>query len=249
MELSVKEDVAVLRMSAGKANALGPEWFARMTKLLDEADERRARALVITGYESFFSAGLDMPSLVALSRADMDTFMARFDDLMLRLFASPRPIVAAINGHAVAGGCVLALQADVRIATDRDCKIGLNEVVLGMSLPLSVIETLRGQVPSASLMPIALEGKLFGPREALAVGLVHEVVPAASLDERAFARARELGALPPAAFADIKMLIRRPAVEVVRARGRTDNAKWLDTWFSDEGQKRIRAAVEKLKRR
>jgi enoyl-CoA hydratase len=249
VQIEKKDSVALLRMNAGKANALQREWLVRMAQLLDEVQGGSARALVITGYESFFSAGLDLPALVNLGREEIEAFIDAFDDFMLRLFRFPKPVVAAINGHAFAGGCVLANQADVRIMTDRECRMGLNEVALGIGLPSAVLETLRAQVPAASLVPIALEGRLLLPREALALGLVHEVVPAAELETRAVARAAELGALAPQAFAQIKDLIRRPIAEKLQATRGSDTARWVDTWFSDEGQKRVRAAVEKLSKK
>src|SRR5207237_2774920 len=107
----------------------------------------------------------------------------------------------------------------------------------------------RCQVPPLSLGPIALEGRMLFPREAHELGLVHEVVASEQLVDRAIGRARELGALPPAAFRQIKAALRRPAVETIRAdRGREADA-WVGTWFSDGGQDRIRAAVERLTRK
>src|SRR5437660_3318581 len=167
-------DVALIRMEAGKVNAMGPAFLAALSGLLDELGD--AAAAVITGQGSVFSAGLDLPALVDVDRAAMRAFMERFDELILRLFQLPQPLVAAVNGHAIAGGCVLALQADVRIAADRDARIGLNETQLGIGLPSAVVETLRWQVPGPSLAAIALEGRLLSPREALQSGLLHELV-------------------------------------------------------------------------
>src|SRR5207249_7628146 len=126
------------------------------------------------------------------------------------------PVVAAVNGHAIAGGCVLALQADVRIGARADFRMGLNEVQLGIALPAVVLETLRAQVPPQSLLPIALEGRLFPPHEALALGLLHEVVPKESLEQRAAERALELASLPRQAFAAVKSAIRAPVAERLR---------------------------------
>src|SRR5437588_607334 len=163
MQLERIGEAVLLRMRAGKANAMGPAWLERMEALLDEALAARARALVITGYEAFFSAGLDLPTLDGLDDRAMGSFMSGFSRTMLRIFELPMPVVAAVNGHAIAGGCVLALQADVRIGAASDFRMGLNEVQLGIGLPAVVLEALRAQVPAASLLPIALEGRLFSP--------------------------------------------------------------------------------------
>lgn len=185
MRIERVNEVALLRMEAGKANAIGPTFLHALEALLDEVQASGARALVLTGYDRYFSAGLDLPSLVSLDRPALAEFIGAFGRTMLRLFALPLPLVAAINGHAVAGGCVIALQADHRIMADRDCRIGLNEAQLGLGLPSVVTETLRSQVPAWALRPIALEGRLFAPHEARGLELVNEVVPERELLELA----------------------------------------------------------------
>src|SRR2546421_6043713 len=216
MQLERVGEAMLLRMRAGKANAMGPAWLERMEALLDEALAARARALVITGYEAFFSAGLDLPTLDGLDDRAMGSFMSGFSRTMLRIFELPMPVVAAVNGHAIAGGCVLALQADVRIGAVSDLRIGLNEVQLGIGLPYLVLETLRAQVPTPSLLPIAQEGRLFSPDEAAAVGLLHEVVPPDQFEQRALGRAMELGTLPSAAFGAVKLGLRAPVGQRIR---------------------------------
>ena len=249
MQIERLGDAVVLRMRAGKANAIGPAWLARMETLLDEALAAQPRALVITGYESFFSAGLDLPALDTLGRDQMGSFVVAFSRTMLRVFELPLPVVAAINGHAIAGGCVLALQADVRIGARTDFRMGLNEVQLGIALPAVVLETLRAQVPPQSLLPVALEGRLFAPEEALTLGLLHELVAPERLEQRAAERALELGSLPPQAFAAIKRAIRAPVVQRLRDLVSEDAGAWADSWSSDEGRERRRQAIERLTRK
>ncbi|MFL5313358.1 MAG: enoyl-CoA hydratase-related protein [Myxococcales bacterium] len=242
-------EAMVLRMRAGKANAIGPAWLDRMETLLDDALAARARALVITGYEGFFSAGLDLPALDALDDQAMGSFMSGFSRTMLRIFELPMPVVAAVNGHAIAGGCVLALQADVRIGAASDFRVGLNEVQLGIGLPAVVLEALRAQLPAPSLLPVAQEGRLFSPEEALSVGLLHEVVPADRLEQRAVARAMELGALPAAGFATVKRGLRAPVAQRVRDLASQDASRWAETWSSEDARERRRRAIERLSRK
>src|SRR5437016_2840276 len=249
MQIERLGDAVVLRMRAGKANAIGPAWLGRMETLLDEALATEPRALVITGYESFFSAGLDLPALDALGRDQMGSFVMAFSRTMLRVFELPLPVIAAVNGHAIAGGCVLALQADVRIGARTDFRMGLNEVQLGIALPAMVLETLRAQVPPQSLLPIALEGRLFSAEEAASLGLLHELVPPDRLEQRATERALELGALPPEAFAAVKRAIRAPVSQPARDLMTEDAANWAGTWSSNEGRSRRRQAIERLSRK
>ena len=238
--------VALLRLESGKVNAIGPAFVAELDQLLDGLAD--ANAAVITGQGSAFSAGLDLPALIDLDPPAMHRFMEGFNALMLRIFELPIPLVAAVNGHAIAGGCVLALQADLRIGADRDARIGLNEAQLGIGLPTVVLETLRSQVPASSLGPIALEGRLFSPREALQLGLLHELAPEGELLERALQRAQALAQLPPAGVRQIKAALRRPVAEAIRTISAAESQRWVASWADPASQSRLRAAVKKLKK-
>jgi len=246
MKLEREGPVALLRMENGKANAMSPLLLERLDGLLGQLGD--ARAAVITGQGNAFSAGLDLPTLSEMDRAAMRAFIRRFEHVMMRLFELPIPVIAAVNGHAVAGGCVLALQADLRIAADRDSKIGLNETQLGIGLPAAVVETLRWQVPGSSLAPIALEGRLWSPREALQLGLLHEVVPEAELLPRAVQRAHALTALPPSGLRMVKESLRKSVAAAARAGQEAQAESWLDGWFAADTQQRLRETVARLKK-
>src|SRR5262245_52934880 len=142
----MENGVALLRLAGGRANAMSEELLDTLDRLVDGFETSDAVAAVLTGYERFFSAGLALPSLIDLDRPAMKRFITHFDLTMTRFFACRKPIVAAVNGHAIAGGCVLALQADVRIMADVDAKIGLNEAQLGIGLPAIVVEIGRAHV-------------------------------------------------------------------------------------------------------
>jgi len=240
--------IRMLRLAGGKANAMDGALLDEIERLIDDLERGPARAAVLTGYERFFSAGLALPKLIDLDRGALRAFIERFARAMTRVLACEKPIVAAINGHAIAGGCVLALMCDWRIAADGDAKIGLNETQLGIGLPPIVVEPLRAQIPPASLVPVALEGRLFGPREAQEVGLVHEVVSVVELAARAEAKARELAAPPAAAVAQVKRALRAPILEAIARTAAVETERWLDSWFSEGARDRLRAAVAGLRR-
>jgi enoyl-CoA hydratase len=130
-----RDAVAEIGLNCGKANALNPQSLVAISRSLDEAGERGARGVILAGYDRFFSAGLDLVTLYELDRPTMDAFIREFDRVMLQVFAFPRPVVAAINGHAVAGGCILALACDARLMPDHGGQIGLNEIRLGLPRP------------------------------------------------------------------------------------------------------------------
>jgi enoyl-CoA hydratase len=244
MKLERSGDVAVLRMDAGKGNAMSRAYFDGLVGQLDDLGD--ARALVITGRDKFFSAGLALPELIDLDRDTMRAFMQRFEATMIRILTLPCPTVAAVNGHAIAGGCVLAMQCDYRIMAAGKAKIGLSEVTLGVGLPAGVIETLRHMMPGSSLFPVAQRGELFGAERALALGLVDEIASFEQIEGCAIAKATELAALGPAAYAQIKSALQRPMLAAIRETSVEGLERWLDTWYSAEARVILRATVDKL---
>ena len=248
MEIQTTSGLAVLSMRAGKANAIGTTFLDRLSAQLDAVESSGASALVLTGEGTTFSAGLDLPEVSRMDRPGLERFIRRFSEVMLRVFTLPMPVVAAINGHAIAGGCVLAMQADVRIAGAGDYRIGLNEVQIGLGLPAVVLETLRCQVSPASLTAVALEGRLLAPEEALTFGLVEAVVPAAVLLEQARGRAAGLAALPGPAFREVKQALRGPFAAAARRAGRHDARRWVETAFSSAARERLEEVVSRLTR-
>jgi enoyl-CoA hydratase len=246
MQIESHGDVALLRMQGGKANAMTAEFLGDLVRLVDELEASDAGAAVIIGEGPHFSAGLALPSLIDLDRASLREFIDIFAAAMLSVFRCQLPVIAAVNGHAIAGGCVLALQADVRLMAEGKGKIGLTEVQLGIGLPSVVLESLRLQLPPTSLFTIALEGRLFGPGEAYTLRLVDDVCPAATLERLAIERATALARLPRAGYAQVKAGLRRPAVEAITRHGDEERERWLDSWYSDDAQKKLREQVAKL---
>ncbi|MGH9442686.1 MAG: enoyl-CoA hydratase-related protein [Thermoanaerobaculia bacterium] len=240
-------EIAVLRMDDGKANAMQERFFADLDRAFDGA--AGAAAVVVAGNGKFFSGGLDLPALSAAGRAEVEKALEHLHRTMMRIFLWPAPVVCAVNGHAIAGGCVLALQGDVRLMADGAFKIGLNEVNLGVGLPVFVFETLRCQVSPALLRRIALEGMLFAPPEALDAGLIDAVVPPGDILRAAVEKARSLSEIPPGAYAQVKGLLRNSAAEAIDRAFERNSREWVELWFSSEAQGRIGEIVAKLKNR
>lgn len=237
--------VAVLRLAAPKANAMSPAMLAALKAAVLEVIAGDASSLVITGSGRSFSAGLALTEIVDYDRGQLRDFMNGFTDVMLTVLTCPKPVVAAINGHAIAGGCVLALMCDYRLMTDAKALIGLKEVALGIGLPSGVIEPLRARVPARSLAPIALAAELFTPEEALGLELIDDICPADDLEASAITRAESLTG-PPIAYAQVKAALLDPTLDAISARNDAVMETWLDSWFSPDGQRLVRATVATL---
>jgi enoyl-CoA hydratase len=236
--LDWRDGLALVRLTCGKANALNPRSLAAIEHALDEVAGGGARGLVLTGYERFFSAGLDLVTLYGLERDAMEGFMAWFDSVMLRVFSFPRPVVAAVGGHAVAGGAVLALACDARVMSAGAGRFGLNEIRLGVPFPASALEIVRHAVPAGWVERVLYEGELFDPWEALARGLVTDVVNG-DVVEAAHQICARLAAAPAGAFETIKTALKGPAVERARATLGPLRRAFVDAWYAPEARRRI----------
>jgi len=163
-------DVRELRLNRPPANALSPDLISALTRSLKAAQQDGVLALVLSGKPGMFSAGLDIPLLLTLNRSDMAALWRVFYELLRALAVSPLPIVAAITGHAPAGGTVLAIFCDWRIAAEGNWKIGLNEVQVGLQLPPVIYLALRRLVGVRQAERLGVRGLLLSPAEAAAAG-------------------------------------------------------------------------------
>lgn len=242
-------EIAVLRMNDGKANAMNSAFLDALNRALDESSVPAPAALLVTGFANFFSAGLDLPLLIGFDRPAMEAFLRRFHESLVRVFAWPRPVVAAVNGHAIAGGCILAMQADARVMARGSFKIGINELALGLALPSIVVETFRVRLGTAGLGAVALGSSLLAPEEALEAGLVDELASPGELEARARKKLAVWAASPLEAFALVKGMIRRGALETMKSHLEEDSRNWLDVWFLPDARRRLEEAVATLQAR
>lgn len=243
--LEQRDELGILHLHAGGANALNARVLGAIAEGLRQASAAHLKGLVLTGYERFFCAGLDLISIYEYDRAQMTRFIAELDEEFQRFFAYPKPIIAALNGAATAGGCILALGCDYRLMVE-GAKIGLSEIQLGLPLPASALEIARHAIPPLHHSDVFYTGKLFEAEEALRVGLVHEIIPPAQLLEAAVARLRAFTAHPGAAGGTLKMMLRGPILESMNKGAHTMREAFLDAWFSPAARATIGAIRNKL---
>lgn len=250
MRLERDGSVAVLRLDKARGNAIDQAFVDDLAAACQELSRDRSvrGVLLASAHPKLFCPGLDLVSLAGYDRPAMQRFMLRFSEVIWALYGLRLPVVAAVNGHAVAGGCILALAADYRILR-RGAQIGLNEVKLGVPLPRSIAILLKASVPPSALTRIALLGRNFADEEALAVGLADELAEAAGFDDACRTRLSEFVEKDPHALATTKAYLRAPVLEEVKGREQEAIGDFLDGWFSEPTQARIRQTVESLTRR
>lgn len=210
--------VRVLRLQRGKVNALDLELLVALADALGDAERSPARALVLTGAGSSFSAGVDLVRLIDGGEDYARAFLPALEAAFLRLFTFPRPVVAAVNGHAIAGGCILACACDRRLMAAGKGRVGVPELLVGVPFPVLALEILRFAVPRRELQRLVYGGATFQPDEALRMGLVDELVDPHEVEPRALAAAEQLAAIPAEAFRLTKLQLRDPALH---AHGRS----------------------------
>jgi enoyl-CoA hydratase len=242
--------VTILRMARGKGNALNLDLLAALGDALDRLERGPARAGVLTGQGNVFGAGVDLLALVEGGPEYVREFVPLLQRAVERLATFPKPLVAAVNGHAIAGGAVLMLACDQRLLARGMARVGLTEVRVGVVFPAWALEVVRFATPPQHLSTLTCTGRTWEPEEAFARGLVDELVEPDRLLERACAVAEELGAIPPAAFGATKLAVRRPMIEAARRQAALTDTAVLEQWCSPETLRQVAAFAEQtLKRR
>ncbi len=232
--LDLQRGIATLTLCRGKVNALDEELVQRLDELFQElGQDPSVEGVVITGQGAFFSFGFDVPGFMDYPRQDFERYLTRFTGLYRRMFTLPKPLVAAINGHCVAGGFMLASACDQRVMVDGKARISLNEITFGASLLAGAVEMLRYWVGSAMAQRIALDGGMYSAQEATGMGLVEHIVEPVELADRAAELARELTGKDRAAFAGIKLLLRGPVAQEMERLEPASNEAFIDIWYSD----------------
>lgn len=193
------DSVALLRMDDGKVNAIGPAFLREFARAWADAT-RDGRAVVLAGNAKAFCAGLDLKTLPTLERAEMVAFARGFNALFRDVLAYERPVVAAVDGPAMAGGAILALASDFRLVGPH-ARLGVTEVPVGIPFPAPVAELVRARLPAPEHAPAILRGAVRAGEECLRAGWAHELHASERLVPRALELAAELASFYPRAYA------------------------------------------------
>jgi enoyl-CoA hydratase/carnithine racemase len=211
-----------------------------------ESDADIHALVLASANEKFFSIGLNIPQLYDLSQADFRHFYGAFNRLCIALFAFPKPTVAALTGHAVAGGCILALCCDYRFIAEGRKLMGLNEIKLGVPVPWPAHCILRNLVGDAAARDLMYSGEFIESAQALKARLVDQVHPLDEVRAQAIAFAAALGGLSGSAFRAIKHNRVHPVTTLIRESLEEKEAIFVEHWYSDFTREQLRAAIEKF---
>ena len=242
LDVDKRSSVTVVRLQHGKVNALDLELLREITAVLRELDPNGA--VVITGSGTVFSAGVDLRRIVEGGRPYVREFLPALSEAFLAIFDHPGPVLAAIDGHAIAGGCVIAAACDVRIMSGG--RIGLAELSVGVTFPPVALEILRHAIGPA-VAHLVLTAGLLDPTQAQSVGLVHEVTGPDVLLDATVDRAQQMAQVPAEVFEFSKRQLQQPARARLAGRDGDDEAV-LAMWSSDRTRDAIAQYLETLKR-
>jgi enoyl-CoA hydratase len=210
----LRDTIAVVGMDDGKANALSHTLMDEVDAALTRA-EREATAVVLHGRKGRFCAGFDLAEMMG-GAAKVHAMITRGADFLLRLYALPMPLVIGCTGHALAGGALLVLTGDVRVVARGAFRIGLNEVQIGLPVPVLAMELARDRLRPSHLTAATLFAEIVDPERAVDAGWVDEVASEEGLLDTALIHARRLSALPRDAYGKTKASLRQRTVGYIR---------------------------------
>ena len=210
------DEISIIRMDDGKANAMGSEMIAEVNEALDRAEEE-SRAVLITGRPGLLSGGFDLNVIRSGNTASIQSMINAGAKLLMKIYGFPKPIVMATGGHGVALGGFLLLAADYRLGVVGDYKIGLNEVAIGMTLPPFALMLAKSRIANQYLTNAAITANLYDPEGAVQAGFLDEVSGPEELMPRSIQKTQALAQLDPSAFERTKNDFRRADIQHILA--------------------------------
>jgi enoyl-CoA hydratase len=246
-EIGGSDGIRLLRLSHGRVSALDLELCHALTRRLRALAGDATRAVVLTGTGSAFCAGVDLKRVLDDGTAYLERFLPAMAECFETLLTFPKPLIGAINGHAIAGGCIIAATCDWAVLAEGKGRMGLSELAVGVPFPVLPLEIMRARVPEPGFRELVLGADTVLPDRALALGLVHELVRPDLLLSCAREHAERLAAIPPQAFRLTKASVVAPVLARTRDGAAVD-VEVAAMWGRPEVLEPIRAYMAKLAR-
>lgn len=235
IHISKDGEIATVTLRRGKVNALNEPMVEEITQCFEDlVTDKEVKSIIFTGAGKFFSFGFDVPEFLSYPKNDFVRYLEKFTKLCTDVFLFPKPVVAALNGHTIAGGCMLATACDLRLMVAGKARISLNEITFGAPVPAGILEMLKYCAGSRNAQAIVYSGAMYSAEEAFQLGLVDQVSSEDALTEDARKVAEELAQKDSSAFRIIKQLLRKPAAEQMIKREKDAILEFVDIWYSEQ---------------
>ena len=226
--------IATVTLSRGKVNALNDAFVQELDECFKQLrTDPEVKAVVLTGQGKFFSFGFDIPEFLSYPKEAFIRYLMKFTSFYTELFLFEKPVVAALNGHTIAGGCMIAIACDCRLMVPGKTRISLNEVTFGSSVFAGSVEILKYRVGPNAAESILYTGAMYSAAEAMQVGLIDQICSEEGLLEAAVKAADDLGGKDGNAFRAIKHLLRRPVADEFVKREKDSILEFVDIWYSE----------------
>ncbi|GJM16255.1 MAG: putative enoyl-CoA hydratase [Thermodesulfobacteriota bacterium] len=236
----VDNNIAVITLNRPKVNALNDQLIRELKAAFQNAQSNDfITAIILTGEGSFFSFGFDVPEFMAYPKSSFESYVINYSKLIKEIFLFPKPVIAALNGHTVAGGCVLALACDHRVMLSGKAKIALNEMTFGSSLFSCVTETLQYAVGAKNSERIVYSGKMHSAEEALSLGLIDKIANEDEFLQVVSEIAQNFAKKDTKAFASIKKMLKQETLNRITNREQQTISEFVDIWYSDSTRKQL----------
>jgi Delta3-Delta2-enoyl-CoA isomerase len=240
IQLSQRDGIAEVALKRGKVNAVNEPMVKEIVGCFENlARDPAVTAVILTSKGPFFSFGFDIPEFLGYGKDAFLQYLTAFADLYTWLFTYPKPVVAALNGHTIAAGCMLALACDWRIMVAGKARISLNEITFGSSLFAGSVRMLKFATGEKNAQTIAYDGAMYSAEEALRLELIDQISSDEKLSDDAWQVATRFASKDSAAFESIKQLLRRPVADEMKAGERLSLAEFADIWYSEKTWKNL----------
>lgn len=247
--LEVANSIAIIRLDRGKANAINRQMVDELYTSFDVLEkDPDVKGVVISGKGEFFSAGLDVIELYQYNEQEINDFWMAFHGLAMRMFSFSKPLVAAITGHSPAGGCVLAVCADYRVMADGKYRIGLNEIPVGIVVPVSIFELYSFWLGNRKAYQFIMTGKLMTAPEALEAGLIDQMCSLSEVEQKAIEQMHVFLNFPAEVWRMSKQNLRSGLIQSLDKSPEDLFGATLKQWWAPETRQALAQVVASLKK-
>lgn len=241
IDVKIDEKIATITLNRPKVNALNEPLIDELRAAFDNIEnDNDINAVILRGKGSFFSFGFDVPGFMSYPKDSFERYVFSYSELIKKIFMFPKPVVAALNGHTVAGGCILALACDFRIMVSGKAKIAMNEITFGSTLFTSAVEMLRYAAGSKSSQDIVYSGKMLSAEEAFSLGLIDKSANEDDFISIVAKTAQYFAAKDLVAFNSIKKLLKLETIKKIDEEEKDTISEFVDIWYSESMRENLK---------